>query len=77
MCFSLYTILELTYANMSRLLTEIIYFALNVRPRCVSSMKSLGCTVSVIIYPHKLNSAVLANWKVVSCAVTVKTVSIV
>jgi len=32
---------ELTYANMSRLLTKIFYFALNVRPCFVSSMKSL------------------------------------
>jgi len=77
MCFSTYTNFELTYANMSRLLTKIFYFALNIRPRCVSSMKNLGCSVSVIIYTHKLNSAVLANGKVVSCVVTVKIVSIV
>jgi len=51
---------------MSRLLTEIFDFALNVRPRYVSSMNSLGCSVYVMIYPHKLNSAVLANAKVVS-----------
>jgi hypothetical protein len=43
-------------------------------PPCIS-MKSLGC--SFMIYPHKLNSAVLASTKVVSCVVTVKTVSIV
>jgi len=62
---------------MSRLLTEIFYFALNVRPRCVSSMKSLGCSVCVIMYPQKLNSAVRVNAKVASCVVTVKTVSII
>jgi hypothetical protein len=37
----------------------------------------LGMPVSVKIYPHKLNSAVHDNVKILSCVVTVKTVSIV
>jgi len=77
MFFWTYANFELTYANMPNLLTKISYFALNVRSCCVSIMKSLGCSVSVIIYPHKLNSAVIANGKVVPCIVTVKTISIV
>jgi len=47
MCFSTYTNFKLTYANISRLLTEIFDLALNVRPRCVSKMKSLGYSVWV------------------------------
>jgi len=47
MCFSTYTNFELTYANISRLLTKIFDLALNVHPRCDSKMKSLGYSIWV------------------------------
>jgi len=72
----MYTNFELMYTNMSSLLTEIFYLALNVRPRCVSK-QSLRCSVWVMMYPHKLNPTVFASAKVVSDIVTVKMVNIV
>jgi len=65
----MYTNFELTYANMSRLLMEIFDLVLNVRHRNVSRMKSLECSIWVIIYPHKLNSAVFANAKIIFCVI--------
>jgi len=58
------------------MLTEIFDLVLNVRPRCVSNMKSLGflCHVCAMIYPYKLNSVV--NAKVLSsCIVSMMTVN--
>jgi len=51
-CFSIYTNFEFTYANMSRL--SCLAFSL-----AVFKTKSLGCSVWIIIYPHKLNSQVV------------------
>jgi len=73
-CFSMYTNFELTYANISKLLTKIFDLILNIRPCCVSRMKSLGYSVWVIMYLHKLNSTVFASAKIVSSIITAKTV---
>jgi len=50
---------------------------LEYSPSLVSNMMSLGYSIWVIMYPQKLNFAVLASAKIVSCIVTVKTVNIV